>query len=98
MVLTEAIKSKFESVLQMEAQKKQLEEDIKKVKADIQEFMYQNGELKIKQDGYSASIGEAVRTTLIRGEIEKLLGKTLPDSCVKKTPYITVTIKRMALV
>ena len=95
MILTEAIKSKFETVVQMEAQKKQLEENIKKTKAEIQEFMYQNGELKIKQDGYSASISEAVRTTLIRDEIEKLLGKTLPDNCVKKTPYITLTVKRM---
>lgn len=98
MILTEAIKSKFESVLRMEAQKKQLEENIKKAKAEIQDIMYQNGELKIKQDGYSAVIGEAVRTTLIRDEIEKLLGKTLSDNCVKKTPYITLTIKRMTQV
>ena len=98
MVLTEAIKSKFETVLTLEAQKKQLETTIKEAKAEIQKYMYDNGELAIKQDGYIATISEGLRKTLLAEEVEKLLGKPIPTSCYKETPYTSFTVKRMKMV
>lgn len=98
MMLTESIKSQFETVLTLEAQVKILQEKAKAAREEIRKFLVENGETQIKQDGYYANIAEGTRNTLQPKEIEKLLGYAIPDTCYKHTAYTTLTVKRMEMV
>ena len=98
MVLNESVKSAFETVLVLEAQKKKLDADIKKAKDVIRKAMDAEAVTAVNQDGYYANIASAVRSTLVTEEVEKLLGYKIPDTCFKRTPYTTLTIKRLEMV
>lgn len=94
MLLTESIKSAFDTVFNLEERKKKIENDIKKAKATIRKALEEAGEKSIKEGPYYALIAEASRQTLVTEEVEKLLGYTIPESCYKKTDYTTFTVKR----
>ena len=98
MMLNESIKSAFETVITLEAQKKKLDADIKKAKDVIRKAMDAEAVTAINQDGYYANIASATRNTLVTEEVEKLLGYKIPDTCFKHTPYTTLTIKRLEMV
>lgn len=98
MILTESVKSAFETVLKNEALAKKLQEEAKVARETIRKFLEENGETALKQDGYYANIAEGTRNTLQPKEIEKLLGYTIPDACYKHTTYTTLTIKRAEMV
>ena len=94
MILTESIKSAFETVFTLEEQKTQLESSLKKAKATIRKALEEAGEKSIKDGPYYALIADATRSTLVTEEVEKLLGYKIPESCYKKTPYTTFTVKK----
>lgn len=98
MMLNESVKSAFETVITLEAQKKKLDADIKKAKDVIRKAMDAEAVTAVNQDGYYANIASAVRSTLVTEEVEKLLGYKIPDACYKHTPYTTLTIKRLEMV
>lgn len=97
-MLTESIKSAFETVLALEAAKKALDEQIKKARDTIRKSMDEQEITQIKQEGYYANIASATRKSLVTEEVEKLLGYKIPDTCFKQTNYTTLTIKRGELV
>lgn len=98
MILTESIKSAFETVITLDAQIKKLTEECNKAKATIRAELEKNKETAYNENGYYALIASATRSSLIKAEVEKELGKPIPESCYKKTPYTTLTIKRVEMV
>lgn len=98
MIITESVKSAFETVLTLEAQKEKLEADIKKARDTIRKAMDEQQVLQVKQDGYYANIAECSRSTLQKDEVAKLLGYAIPETCYKTTHYTTLTIKRAEMV
>ena len=94
MMLTESVKSAFETVFSLEEQKKKLEADLKKAKATIRKALEDAKETSFKDGPYYALIANATRSTLVTEEVEKLLGYAIPKSCYKKTSYTTFTVKR----
>lgn len=98
MILTESVKSSFETVLKTEAQIDLLKKQVDEARENIRKFLIENNETQLKQDGYYANISESTRNTLQAKEVEKLLGYKIPDNCYKSTTYSRLTIKRMELV
>ena len=98
MILTESVRSAFETVLKNEAMAKKLQEEAAAARATIRKFLVDNGETALNQDGYYANIANATRDTLQKAEVEKLLGYKIPDTCYKHTAYTTLTIKRGEMV
>ena len=98
MLLTESVKSAFETVFELEAQKKTIEDSLKKAKATIRKALEEAGETSYKEGPYYALIAEATRSTLVQAEVEKLLGYAIPSNCFKSTPYTTFTVKRLEMV
>lgn len=45
------------------------------------------------EDGFQSKLTHACRKTPLIPEIEKLLGRPLPDECYKLTPYESVAVK-----
>lgn len=98
MILTESIKSSFETVITLDAQIKKLTEERDAAKAKIRAELEKNKETEYNENGYYALIASATRSSLIKAEVEKELGKPIPESCYKKTPYTTFTVKRAEMV
>ena len=98
MILTESIKSSFETVITLDAQIKKLTEERDKAKAAIRAELEKNKETAYNDNGYYALIASGTRTSLVKAEVEKELGKPIPESCYKKTPYTTFTVKRAEMV
>ena len=98
MMLTESIKSAFETVITLDEQIKTLTEARDKAKALIRKELENSKETEYKQNGYYALIASGVRSSLVKAEIEKELGKPIPESCYKKTPYTTFTVTRGEMV
>lgn len=94
MILTESVKSAFETVISLDAQIKALTEERDKAKAVVRAELEKNNETSYNENGYYALIASGVRSSLLKAEIEKELGKPIPESCYKKTHYTTFTVKR----
>ena len=98
MILTESIKSSFETVITLDAQIKKLTEERDAAKAKIRAELEKNKEEAYNENGYYALIAHGTRSSLVKAEVEKELGKPIPESCYKKTSYTTFTVKRTEMV
>jgi hypothetical protein len=98
MQLNESVIKAFEEACSIKEQRAILDEKEKAAKKIIRTFMEENKLDSIRQDGFSARITPASRSSLIKAEVAKRLGGKIPEECISWTHYTTLTVDRDALV
>ena len=69
----------------------QLNKELDGLKVEI--MKYHQGRDVITENGIESKIIHAVRENLVKDEIAKLLGGTIPESCKKYTTYDRLSVK-----
>lgn len=90
-LITEDILPVYQEYVAAQAAKAAAEDKINSLKDKIIEFHKTNGVARIKDKGFSSTLSEGKRETLIRDVIEAKFGK-LPPECIKTTVYDQIRV------
>lgn len=85
-IITEAVLPVYKEYVKLDAEKKALENKLKKLKAAILKFHKDTGTDKINDKGFCSTLINGSRETLLKDVIEEKFGK-LPPECIKTTTY-----------
>ena len=85
-LLTEETIPAYKEYLDLTAQIKALNEQLKKAKSKILALHQASGVDKISDKGYNSTLVHATRESLVREAIEAKFGP-LPPDCIKSTSY-----------
>lgn len=90
-LITEDILPVYQEYVAAQAAKAAAEDKINSLKAKIIAFHKENGAIRIKDKGFSSTLSEGHRETLLKNVIEEKFGK-LPPECIKTTVYDQVRV------
>ena len=71
-----------------------LQKEVDQLKGQI--IQYHNGRDLVVEAGIESKIIHGTKSTLQKPEVEKLLGREVPASCFKFTPYEQLRVKLVA--
>ena len=71
-----------------------LQKEVDQLKGQI--IQYHNGRDIVSEAGIESKIIHGTKSTLQKAEVEKLLGREIPASCFKFTPYEQLRVKLVA--
>jgi len=90
-LITEDILPFYKAYVEAQAEIAAAEEKRDKAKAKLIAFHKKNGVTRIKDKGFSSTLSEGHRDTLIKEVIEEKFGK-LPAECIKTTVYDQIRV------
>lgn len=90
-LITENILPAYQAYVEAQAELAAAEEKRDKAKAKIIAFHKENGAIRIKDKGFSSTLSEGHRETLLKNVIEEKFGK-LPSECIKTTVYDQIRV------
>lgn len=90
-LITEDILPVYQEYVAAQAAKAAAENKINSLKNKIIAFHKKNGVARIKDKGFSSTLSEGHRETLLKDVIEEKFGK-LPPECIKTTVYDQIRV------
>ena len=90
-LITEDILPAYQAYVEAQAAINAAEAKRDAAKAKIIAFHKKNGAIRIKDKGFSSTLSEGHRETLLKNVIEEKFGK-LPPECIKTTVYDQVRV------
>lgn len=90
-LITEELLPAYKAYVEATAAIKAAEEARDKAKAAIIKFHKDNGVVRIKDKGFSSTLSEGHRETLLKNVIEEKFGK-LPPECIRLTIYDSIKV------
>ena len=90
-LITEDILPVYQQYVAAQAAKQAAEATINNLKTKIIAFHKENGAIRIKDKGFSSTLSEGHRETLLKDVIEAKFGK-LPPECIKTTVYDQIRV------
>ena len=90
-LITEDLLPIYKEYVEAQQAEDAAEDAINRLKGKIIEFHKTNGVARIQDKGFSSTLSEGKRETLIRDVIEAKFGK-LPPECIKTTVYDQIRV------
>lgn len=90
-LITEELLPIYKEYVEAQQAKAAAEDTINRLKGKIIEFHKTNGVARIQDKGFSSSLSEGHRDTLLKDVIEAKFGK-LPPECIKTTVYDQIRV------
>lgn len=90
-LITEDILPAYQAYVEAQAAIEAAEAKRNAAKAKIIAFHKENGAIRIKDKGFSSTLSEGHRDTLLKDVIEAKFGK-LPPECIKTTVYDQIRV------
>jgi hypothetical protein len=90
-VITEELLPIYQQYVEAQKAKAAAEKTIDKLKTKIIAFHKEHGVARIKDKGFSSTLSEGCRETLLKDVIESKFGK-LPPECIRTTIYDSIRV------